>query len=175
MLRFFSPKTKMSWIPYKSKIIGISSFLYAIPFIWGAWPIYILQAFSSFMSDFVMTGNDSYWHPFDRLLATLNTIYVIGNSVLIIPVYYSITLTICSLSCYFVSTRFIKREYMKGYVFFHTLWHVTSSASISYVMYSACGTPIFNDDCKSKNIGFIMCNCIYSLDNKHKGNYSVYF
>ena len=157
---FFRPETKMSWIPYRPRTVGASSFCYAVPFFWGAWPLYPLQVVCSFMSDYVMTGRDSYWHPVDRTLATFNSMYIFANAFWIIPWWQVLLLTTATFANYAISVYCIKKKRFGGYIVAHTLWHVAGGASISFLMASACGPSIFSDDCEAKFVGGIYCNCI---------------
>ena len=163
--RLFSPISKLHWLPYQSKLIGASCFLYGVPFVWGAWPLYLAQVVCSLMSDYWYTGRDSYWHPIDRTLATLNSAYVIGNGFLVIPWWQVILLVIGTFSCYGLSLHFMKRKHMDGYRIAHTLWHLAGSASISYLMASACGPSILSERCERKVVGTLYCNCIGTSTN----------
>lgn len=160
-LGFFRPETKMTWLPYKPLVVGVSCFCYGVPFFWGAWPLYPLQVVCSFMSDYVMTGRDSYWHPLDRTLATFNTVYVIVNAFWVVPWWHVLLLAVATLSNYAASLHFIKKRHVRGYVVAHTLWHVTGGASISYLMASACGPSIVSD-CDSKRVAGLYCGCPFS-------------
>ena len=46
---YFSPITKMQWVPRRSAWIGATSFCYGVPFLWGAWPSYLVQVALSLM------------------------------------------------------------------------------------------------------------------------------
>ena len=65
-----SPKSGMRWLRSRSIFVGGTSFCYAASYPWGAWSPWLLQVFLSFMSDCVVTGRDSYFHAFDRILAS---------------------------------------------------------------------------------------------------------
>ena len=65
-----STKTKLDWIPERSLMVGLTSFCYVASFPWGGWSLWLLQAFLSFMSDYVYIGHDSRFHVLDRLLAS---------------------------------------------------------------------------------------------------------
>ena len=53
----------------RSLMVGLTSFCYVASFPWGGWSLWLLQAFLSFMSDYVYIGHDSRFHVLDRLLA----------------------------------------------------------------------------------------------------------
>jgi hypothetical protein len=170
---FFSPKTKMGWLPYRSRMIGVSCLLYGVPFTWGGWPMFLMQMVCSLMSDYVMTGRDSYWHPTDRTLATLNSAFFVVNSCFVIPWWQIVLLSVGTFGSYFASVNFIKNQHFDGYRIAHTLWHVTGSASISYIMATACGPSIFSERCERKVVGLLFCNCIWSDSNSNSTLFST--
>ena len=158
---FFSPKTKLQWIPRRSLCIGVTSFCYAAPFVWGAWPLYLLQALPSFMSDFVMTGKDSWWHPADRTLAISNSILTVISAFWAIQWWGVPLLVIATYINYGLSVFFIRNKNFSGYEIAHTLWHLVGSASISYVVSNGCGpSPFWADGCERKWVGGLYCNCL---------------
>jgi hypothetical protein len=142
--RYFSPRTKLRWIPYQSTIIGASSFLYLAPFLYGAWGMWPLQALLSFMSDYVATGRDSWWHVADRCLAATLSVFMICIVLLqavaagAIPPWVAVFLVVSSFSCYGVSGRAMARRDFPAYVAAHTAWHVVSSLCNVYVMSNVC-------------------------------------
>ena len=133
--RFFSPKTKLEWLPRKSMVVGASSFLYCLPFFWGGWIFWPIQALFSFMSDYVMTGRDSWWHPADRCLATGLTIFIIPW-VAAPAIGWPQTIAGCTIvfTAYGLSVRAMARRRFREYEIAHSAWHISGSLAICYVM-----------------------------------------
>lgn len=158
--RYFSPQTKMGWIPRRSIPIAATSFCYALPFLWGAWPMYVLQVVPSFMSDYVMIGRESYWHPIDRSLALFNSIFTITTAFWAIEWWEVLLLALATYSNYFASVYFTRHKNFLGFEISHTIWHLVGSASISYVTVHACGYQTsWGRGCKQEWVGGLYCNC----------------
>lgn len=151
----------MAWIPRRSIAIGLTSFCYAAPFVWGAWPLYLLQVASSFMSDFVKTGRDSAWHPMDRTLAMINSFVTIHSAFWAIQWWEILCLVFLTYSNYAASVYCIGQRDFTKYEIFHSLWHLTGAASITYVAANGCGYQTsWGEDCSQRWVGLLYCNCL---------------
>lgn len=158
---YFSPVTKMKWIPRRSLWIGATCFGYALPAIWGLWPLYLLQVPISFMSDYVNTGKDSWFHPADRVLALFNSVFTIVSAFWAISWWEVCLLTIATFTNYGCSVYCIKRQHFAGYKLAHSLWHIVGSVSIAYVTANACGVSTsFSSSCERKWVGGLLCSCM---------------
>ena len=118
---FFSPVTKMKWIPHRSHVLGSTCFLYGIPFAWGAWPLFLLQVIPSFMSDYVKTGQDSYWHPIDRSLALFNSVLTIVSAFWVVTWWEALLLILLTFTNYFASVYFIRSRNFRNYIIAHSM------------------------------------------------------
>ena len=158
---YFTPITKMTWIPHRSIAIGSSSFLYAVPFLWGAMPTYLLQAFLSFGSDYVMIGKDSWFHPCDRMLALFNSMLIVTSAFWAIEWWEVLLLVLATYTQYAFSVWAIKKRRWKVFQVAHTLWHIVGSGSIAYVVINGCGwRTSFSLTCERKWVGGLYCNCL---------------
>ena len=163
---YLSPITKMKWIPRPSPAVGLSSFLYALPAIWGAWPMYLLQAPLSFMSDYVMIGKDSWFHPVDRVVALSNAILTIVSAFSAIAWWQVLLFIFVTFTAYGFSVWAITEQNFNLFRVAHTLWHIFSSFSIAYVTTQACGWQTsFSPTCERKWVGLLYCNCLSTRGN----------
>ncbi len=157
---FFTKETKFKWITRRSIPVGATSFCYLIPFIWGGCPMYVIQCIPSFMSDYIFLKNDSYWHPIDRSLALINSIFTITTAFWVIKWWEVLILVFATYCNYFSSLYFISKKNMIGFEVSHTIWHVLGSLSISYVTMTACGYQTsWGEGCYTKWVGLLYCNC----------------
>lgn len=163
---YFSPITNMSWIlPRRSLLVGVTSFCYSVPFLWGAWSLHLIQNVASFMSDYVMTGKTSWFHPIDRVLALSNSIITITVGFIALPWWTMVLLILATYTNYFLSVVCIRKQHYRGYELAHTLWHLVGSASIAYIMFHACGSS-FSPTCIRTWVGPLFCNCFVSSESK---------
>ena len=153
--------------------VGYSAIFYFLPFVWSAWPVFLLTVPLSFMSDYVKTGRDSWWHPADRTLASFNSIHAITLTFTVLPRWLAALFIFAVYPCcYGLSVSSIRRRHFYGYVVGHTLWHVVGGLCGAYVTYTACG-PVssFSDGCVEKYVTSTLlggrpifyCGCVAPL------------
>ena len=154
-----SPCTGLGWLPYRSKMVGATSFCYALAFLWGGWPVFLAQAIFSFMSDFVFTGRDSHWHPADRLLATSNVFFIVPLWLLSEFPWSEAVATAITFTGYFVAVRFgIKRRRADIYAIGHTAWHLFGGISIASFTRRVCDFS-WAPSCQPRRFHYLYCSC----------------
>lgn len=94
---------------------------------------FITQAVLSVMSDYVSTGRNSFWHGLDRWMSTLMTIWMFWMAHKVSPKYVAIGMP--PLFCLYRSKNAIARGNWRGYVMWHTAWHVSAVAASSLVIW----------------------------------------
>jgi len=156
-----SRRTNMGWIPHKSRLVGASCLLYLVPLVWGAYPLFGVQAAVSFLSDYVYLLRDSVWHPVDRVFALLLSWIVLFSACFIMPVWHALLLASPVYTSLFCSMHFVRTENFLGYKISHTMWHLMSAAVLSYTMARVCGATVFAETCVPKwAAGWLHCSCM---------------
>eukprot|EP00312_Isochrysidales_sp_CCMP1244_P018722 CAMPEP_0202773898 /NCGR_PEP_ID=MMETSP1388-20130828/45424_1 /ASSEMBLY_ACC=CAM_ASM_000864 /TAXON_ID=37098 /ORGANISM="Isochrysis sp, Strain CCMP1244" /LENGTH=221 /DNA_ID=CAMNT_0049442935 /DNA_START=105 /DNA_END=769 /DNA_ORIENTATION=- len=139
---FLSPKTKLGWLPQRSVTVAFSCLAFFAPFLWGAWPMWPVQCALSLLSDYVHTGQDSWWHVADRLLARSLSVFMICTSLVSLGLWCTVALIAGSFSFYGISVRAMWRQDYTTYVWAHTMWHLAAGASNSVIMASVCDASL---------------------------------
>lgn len=108
-----------------------------------------------------MTGRRSWFHPADRVLATINSVFTVVSAFWAIAWWQVLLLVVATFSSYGVSVFCIRKRHFEGYVWAHTCWHVIGSMSMLYVMGNGCGWQTsFAPTCVPKRLGMLYCNCL---------------
>lgn len=152
-----STKTKLDWIPGRSLMVGLTSFCYVASFPWGGWSLWLLQAFLSFMSDYVYIGHDSRFHVLDRLLASAQCAIFVALAVWTGLRWYEAASLVLAFTGYFAGRLAIEKRDFRVFCIGHTIWHISSLALVS-VLARNCDF-IFDDACAVKRVGILWCDC----------------
>ena len=120
-----NPHSSMKWIPCRSHLVGVSCFFYLLPALWGLCPLFLIQVLCSLMSDYIMTGKDSRWHPADRCVASFNVLYITAIAFAHISWWEVVILDVMCLSVYSASVTSLRSKDYARYVIMHSLWHLT--------------------------------------------------
>ena len=108
-----------------------------------------------------MAGQNSWFHPADRVLALGNSLFSIVTAFWAISWWEVLLLIIATFTNYGFSVYFMKMRNFTGYEVAHTLWHITGGASLSYVTAHACGfSTSFSSTCEPRWVGTLYCNCL---------------
>lgn len=125
-----SPETKLAWLRHRPRTVGITSFCYALPFLWGGWPLWLVQAYLSFQSDYVLTGRRSWFHVADRVLASSQVVLFLTLSAITDPPVHEVVAAAAALAAYALSCHGIRIRKERTYVLGHTAWHAIGSAGL---------------------------------------------
>lgn len=92
------------------------------------------QGFTSYMSNVIFI-NTIKWSMIDIPFATYNTIICI-----LISTYYNLNICeycilIIGILFIFISNYYFKKNNLKKYIIYHTLWHITIPTLSVYVVY----------------------------------------
>ena len=93
---------------------------------------------TSFMSDYVMTGLDSYWHLADRLVALSTFIAFAPYTFVAFGPVAGLAVVTIPLFMFACSNHAIRRKYARGYIKFHALWHLCGSAALVLTSQFTC-------------------------------------
>ena len=111
------------------------------------------------MSDYIMTGKDSWWHPIDRCVATFNVIYVSAIALAHISLFEVVVLDAVCLSCYAASVHSLRLRLFPRYVVMHSLWHLTGGMASAYLTSRACDFS-FGATCAPRYVTGLYCGCV---------------
>eukprot|EP00563_Minutocellus_polymorphus_P020947 CAMPEP_0197734154 /NCGR_PEP_ID=MMETSP1434-20131217/44276_1 /TAXON_ID=265543 /ORGANISM="Minutocellus polymorphus, Strain CCMP3303" /LENGTH=196 /DNA_ID=CAMNT_0043321561 /DNA_START=461 /DNA_END=1051 /DNA_ORIENTATION=- len=129
----FATASSLPWGHKPHPLVGSSCLLFAlpVPFLVFCHPItaacFAVVTITSFMSDHVYTGLDSYAHLADKFVApltfsfTLRTVYMTGG------IYWTCSCTL-ALSCHILAHSAAKRNEYDRFVFWHAAWHAVGVA-----------------------------------------------
>jgi len=134
----------------RSVISGCSGLLFCLPaffcksnrleqFNW------VLQALLSVMADYVYIGTDSWIHGIDRFFATTNTFAIIARAAFALN-SNAITIALIPISAFVLANRAKEQLDLKGWIFYHFLWHVTASVAVTVTVHLLFTCPDFNRD-----------------------------
>lgn len=154
-----NPKSSLKWIPCRSHTVGLSCMFYVLPGLWGLWPVFFLQALCSLMSDYIMTGKDSWWHPIDRCLASFNVLFISAFALFHISWVEVAVLDATCLSFYALSTRSLRSKNFERYVVMHSLWHLAGGMASAYLTARACDFS-FGAACEPRFVSGLHCGCM---------------
>lgn len=110
-------------------ILGASCFLFLlpVPFLTACYPytaaLFGITTISSFLSDHMYSGIDSWAHTFDKVTAatvlsfSVQVVYLTGGM-------YWVSTCLLALACHVMGHAAAKRGDYNRFVFWHTMWHV---------------------------------------------------
>lgn len=151
--------TKLDWLSRRSLAVGLTSFCYVWPFAWGGWPLWLVQAFLSFQSDFVHTGRDSWYHVADRTLASVQTVLFIALCALTRPPWHEVLAAVGALGAYALGLHGIRTRREQTYVVGHTAWHLIGGCGLVAAASRHCD-PTFAPDCDAaRRFVVLRCEC----------------
>lgn len=141
-----SRQSSLSWGHKRSTMIGVSCFLFLLPiplFIKSCCPfaafMLALVTVSSFSSDYLYTGVESWSHTLDRAFAPI----ALFSNIYAIYYLFGITWTlpaVISVSCHVLAMYHSKHNNYDKFVIFHSLWHATGVGLI-LLSFGANGLP----------------------------------
>lgn len=132
------------------------------------------------------TGQDSWWHVADRLLARSLSVFMICTSLVSLGLWCTVALIAGSFSFYGISVRAMWRQDYTTYVWArrpspprsapegppaltprprspqaHTMWHLAAGASNSVIMASVCDASL-SAQCRPRAwlFGYVSCRCL---------------
>ena len=161
-----NPHSSMKWIPGRSHLVGVSCFFYLLPALWGLCPLFFIQVLCSLMSDYIMTGKDSIWHPADRCVASFNVLYVTVIAFAHISWWEVVILDAVCLSFYSASVTSLRNKNYSRYVIMHSLWHLTGGMAGAYLTAHACDFS-FGSLCRPRATTGLYCGCGPALVASH--------
>ena len=161
-----NPHSSMKWIPGRSHLVGVSCFFYLLPALWGLCPLFFIQVLCSLLSDYIMTGKDSIWHPADRCVASFNVLYVTVIAFAHISWWEVVILDVVCLSFYSASVTSLRRKDYPRYVIMHSLWHLTGGMAGAYLTAHACDFS-FGSLCQPRATTGLYCGCGPALVASH--------
>ena len=134
----------------RSVIAGGSGVLYCLPALFcSSNPleqcIWLTQALISVMADYVYVGGDSWIHGIDRFFATANTFVVIFRAALGLKIITT-TIAVIPISTFILANRSKQLMDLQGWIYFHFLWHLTSSIAVAFTVHLLHTCPDFNEE-----------------------------
>jgi hypothetical protein len=146
----------------RSLIAGGSGVLYCLPALFcNSNPleqsIWLTQALISVMADYVYVGGDSWIHGIDRFFATANTFVVIFRAALGLKIITT-TIAVIPISTFILANRSKQLMDLQGWIYFHFLWHLTSSIAVAFTVHLLHTCPDFNEeDSNSYSLLYSLC------------------
>mmetsp|Transcript_36662 Transcript_36662/g.80205 ORF Transcript_36662/g.80205 Transcript_36662/m.80205 type:complete len:324 (+) Transcript_36662:43-1014(+) len=131
--RRISTASSLPWGHKPHPMVGASCLLFVlpVPFLSTCHPtaaaFFGVVTISSFLSDHVYTGLESWAHPFDKVCAVLTfstamrTVYSTGG-----PLWAASSSL--AVACHVLAHSAAKRDEYMPFVFWHTMWHVVGVA-----------------------------------------------
>lgn len=134
----------------RSIIAGGSGVLYCLPALFCKdnnieqyrW---ITQALLSIMADYVYIDRNSWIHGIDRIFATTNTIAVIFRAVSQLQIII-VVLSIIPISAFILANRSKKQLNLQWWKYYHFIWHLAGSLSVTFVVYLLYNCPDYAED-----------------------------
>ena len=126
--RRFATASSLPWGHKPHPLVGFSCLLFAlpVPFLISCHPIaagcFAVVTVTSFMSDHVYTGLDSYAHLVDKFMAPLTFSTALRSVYLTGGLYWACSCTL-ALSCHVLAHSAAKRNEYDSFVFWHAAWH----------------------------------------------------
>lgn len=133
-----SRQSSLPWGHKPSPLIGASCFLFALPI-----PLFLraccpFSAFclacvtvSSYMSDHVYTGLESWAHAADRFLAPMAFSSCVYSITYMYGPYWA-SLSLAALKCHLLANYYSKNGIYEKFVIWHSLWHVVGVGIILF-------------------------------------------
>ena len=138
--RRFATASSLPWGHKPHPLVGLSCLLFAlpVPFLVSCHPItaacFAVVTITSFMSDHVYTGLDSYAHLVDRFVAPLTFLSAMWTVYTEAGIYWTCTCTL-ALSCHILAHSAAKRNEYNKFVFWHAAWHTVGVALLVACFY----------------------------------------
>lgn len=124
-----SRQSSLSWGYRPSRIVGASCLLFMLPIpllVRACCPISAALlgcvTVSSYLSDHVYTGLESWAHFFDRVLAPMAFTSCVYATYTTCGIYW-VLLSLAALKCHMWSNYYSKQGMYEKYVLWHSLWH----------------------------------------------------
>mmetsp|Transcript_29666 Transcript_29666/g.59632 ORF Transcript_29666/g.59632 Transcript_29666/m.59632 type:complete len:209 (+) Transcript_29666:235-861(+) len=131
-----SRQSSLPWGHKRSTMIGISCFLFLLPIPclfksccpFAAFMLAVVTV-SSFSSDYLYSGVESWSHLFDRALApiaffsNIHAVYSLFGIIWVLP-------AIIAVKCHVMAMYHSKQNNYDRFVIFHSLWHATGAGLI---------------------------------------------
>jgi hypothetical protein len=91
----------------------------------------VIQSILSYMSDVKTLGIKSLWHPIDRYFASVLCLYHVTKNrtkrdLIINTILFSFSIK------YLNTSKLYYKKYLIEFLFYHILWHITSSIMLLY-------------------------------------------
>lgn len=124
-----STKPTEPWGHKPHPMLGASCFLFAlpVPFLKACYPctaaLFGVTTLSSFLSDYLYSGLDSWTHAFDKTVAVLVFSFSLNAVYSTAGLLWTTSCTL-ALACYVKGMEAVKRKDYHGFVFWHSMWHV---------------------------------------------------
>ncbi|CAJ1934516.1 unnamed protein product [Cylindrotheca closterium] len=139
-----STKPTEPWGHKPHPMLGASCFLFAlpIPFLTTCYPctaaLFGLTTLSSFLSDYLYSGLDSWAHVFDKTVAIL--VFSFASTVVYSTagLWWTLSSSL-ALACYVKGMEAVKRKDYHGFVFWHSMWHLVG-VSLLVLVFALHGT-----------------------------------
>jgi hypothetical protein len=137
----------------RSLLAGGSGILYCLPALFCKSNrieqcIWCTQAFLSVMADYAYIDRDSWFHGIDRFFATANALAVMFRASYGLKLDTLIIATI-PFSAFILANRSKQQRCLQWWIYYHFLWHVTSSTSVAYTVYLLYNCPDYDEDLSS--------------------------
>mmetsp|Transcript_20042 Transcript_20042/g.32841 ORF Transcript_20042/g.32841 Transcript_20042/m.32841 type:complete len:212 (+) Transcript_20042:122-757(+) len=131
-----SRQSSLPWGHRRSTMIGMSCFLFLLPIpclIKSCCPFAAAMLFvvtvSSFSSDYLYSGVESWSHLFDRALAPIAFVSNIHAVYSLFGIMWLLPAVLC-VKCHVMAMYYSKQNNYDQFVIFHSLWHATGVGSI---------------------------------------------
>lgn len=138
--RRLATASSLPWGHKPHPLVGLSCLLFAlpVPFLISCHPIaagcFAVVTVTSFMSDHVYTGLDSYAHLVDKFMAPLTFSTALRSVYLTGGLYWACSCTL-PLSCHVLAHSAAKRNEYDRFVFWHAAWHTVGVALLVTCFY----------------------------------------
>lgn len=138
--RRFATASSLPWGHKPHPLVGLSCLLFAlpVPFLISCHPVaagcFAVVTVTSFMSDHVYTGLDSYAHLVDKFMAPLTFVSALRSVYLTGGLYWACSCTL-ALSCHVLAHSAAKRNEYERFVFWHAAWHTVGVALLVVCFY----------------------------------------
>lgn len=136
---------KTSGLPWngpecRSLVSGVSGILYCFPALCCNGNrfeqiVWTLQAVLSILADYVYIGGESWIHGIDRIFATTNAATLALRGAMSLNFVFTVVATSVPISTFILANRAKQQLDLKGWIFYHFMWHITSSVAVTMSVY----------------------------------------
>jgi hypothetical protein len=129
----------------RSLFAGGSGILYCLPALFchnnrSEQLMWIVQAISSILADYVYVSHDSMFHGMDRFYATFNTAATLWRAAHnyhggIQQVLLLLVTSVLPLSCFVLANRAKSQRNLLDWQWYHGWWHITGSTAVAFTVY----------------------------------------